>query len=245
MEGVFGDKRKPGFKDLQKQAWEMAKAALDKDIPVIGWELAVPEWYVIEGYDDTGYYYNGPGADQGPSPKPWIKLGKTDIGLLEVYSIQPQEPARDEIIIKEALAFALAFNQGSDKWVLPDYLAGNTAYQAWIDAVSSGKAASMGHAYNAAVWEECRRYAADFLREAQTRVPGAADAPFEGAIQSYTEAADRLKDVSELYPFFENTREEPLGKNAKSEKAAEYLQAARKAEAKGTAYLEEIVQGLG
>jgi len=202
------------------------------------------QWYVIEGYDDAGYYYNGPGADQGPSPKPWIKLGKTGIGLLEIYSIKPLNPVENERIIKEALRFAVAFNQGSQEWVLPDYLAGQDAYQVWIDAVRSGKAKLMGHAYNAAVWEECRSNAVIFLKEAKTCLPGVVDNALDGAIQSYSEVAKQLKSLTKLYPFFENNREEPLGENPKSQKAAEHLQAAKKAEAQGTEYLEEILDGL-
>ena len=244
IDGIFGDKRQPGFKEKQIKAWESTKSALDQDLPVIGWELAIPEWYVVEGYDDVGYYYNGPGADMGPSPKPWRKLGKTGIGLLELYSIKPSPPAEDKVIIKEALSFAITFNQGSVKWVLPDYLAGQDAYQVWIDAVSSGKAMLMGHAYNAAVWEECRQNATAFLQEAKKRVPRIADKAFVSAIQSYTEVAKQLKAVSELYPFFENNREEPVGKNPRSEKAAEHLLAAKTAEMNGSISLEEIIKGL-
>jgi len=244
LEGVFGDKRQPGYKEKQKQAWDLAKAALDQDLPVIGWEMAVPEWYVVEGYDDAGYYYNGPGADQGLSPKPWRKLGKTGIGLLEIHILKPLKPVKDEQIVKEALTFAIAFNQGSQEWVLPDYLAGQDAYQGWIEAVSSGKAALMGHAYNAAVWEECRSYAVSFLREAKTRIPGIIDDALDGAIRSYSEVSKQLKDITELYPFFENNEQGQVGENSKSQKAAEHLQAAKKAEQEGTGYLEEVLEGL-
>lgn len=244
VEGVFGDKRQPAYKEKQIKAWEMTKTALDQNIPVIGWELAIPEWYVIEGYDDSGYFYNGPGEELGPSPKPWRKLGKTDIGLLEMYSINPAQPSQDRIAIKESLAYAVDFDQGSSAWMLPDYVAGQDAYKVWIDAVSSGKAMLMGHAYNAAVWGECRQHATAFLREAKSRVPGIAEKAFDSAIRSYTEVAQQLKDISELYPFFENNRDEPLGINPKSKKAAEHLEAAKNAENDSVGYLKDILKGL-
>ena len=244
VEGIFGDKRKPGFKDKQIQAWELTKAALDQDFPVIGWELAIPEWYVVEGYDDSGYFFNGPGADMGPSPKPWRKLGKTEIGLVEIYSVKPLKPIKDESIIKEALAFAVAFNQGSQEWVLPEYLAGQDAYQVWINAVSSGKAMLMGHAYNAAVWEECRRTGAAFLIEAKNKLKGQMESTFDQAIQAYRDVASQLKDITELYPFSENNRREPVGENPRSVKAAEHLRNAKGVEAEGQDLLEEILKGL-
>jgi hypothetical protein len=244
IEGVFGDKRQPGFKEKQIKAWELTKAALNQNIPVVGWELAIPEWYIIHGYDDAGYLYNGPGADMGPSPKPWRKLGKTNIGMVEIYSINPTQPAKDNITIREALAFSIAFNQPSSEWLLPGYLAGQDAYKIWIQAVSTGKAMLMGHAYNSAVWAECRQNATVFLREAKSRLPGIADKTFDDAIRSYSEVAKQLKDITELYPFFENNREEPVGINPKSEKAAEHLQVAKTAEEEGLGYLKDILKSL-
>ena len=244
IEGLFADKRKPNWKDNQQKGWALAKATLDQDLPVLGWELAVPEWYVIDGYDEVGYYYNGPGAEKGPSPKPWTELGNTGIGLLEILSVKPTKLTEERILIKEALTFAVAFNQGSQEWVLPDYLAGQDAYQAWIEAVSSGKAGLMGHAYNAAVWEECRRNAVSFLREAKIRIPGIIDGALDGAIRSYSEVSKQLKEITELYPFFENNGEGQVGENPKSQKAAEHIQAAKIAESEGTGFIEEIIEGL-
>lgn len=244
VDGLFSDKRQPDWKGFQKEAWEMTKFSLDQGLPVVGWELAVPEWYIINGYDETGYYYNGPGADSGISPKPWDELGDTGIGMLEILSINPAVPAEDAIMIAEALEFSIAFNKGSKDWVLPEYVAGQEAYQAWIEAVSSGKALLMGHAYNTAVWEECRRNAVAFLREAKTRIPGIADEAFERAIQAYSDVANQLKEITELYPFFENNGEGQVGVNPKSEKATKLLQAAKKAEEQGTEHLEEILVGI-
>jgi hypothetical protein len=244
IDGVFGDKRQPGFKEKQLKAWEMTKAAIDQNIPVVGWELAIPEWYVIEGYDDAGYLYNGPGADLGPSPKPWRKLGKTGIGMLEVFSVNPADPAQDKITVKEALTFSVAFNQPQSEWLLPGYLSGQDAYEAWIKAVSDGKAMLMGHAYNAAVWAECRYNATAFLREAKSRLQEIETKALDDAIQSYDEVSNQLKDITELYPFFENNREEPVGINPKSEKAAEHLERAKIAEGKGLEYLKDIMMSL-
>jgi hypothetical protein len=244
IEGVFGDKRQPRFKEKQIKAWELTKSAIDQNIPVVGWELAIPEWYLIHGYDDAGYLYNGPGDEMGPSPKPWRKLGKTNIGMLEIFSVNPAQPAKDVIAIREALAFSVAFNQPQSEWLLPGYLSGQDAYKAWIKAVNTGKAMLMGHAYNAAVWAECRQNATAFLREAKSRLPNVAEKTFDDAIHAYTEVAKQLKDITELYPFFENNREEPVGINPKSEKTASHLEGAKTAEEEGIEYLKEIIKSL-
>jgi hypothetical protein len=244
VESVFGDIRQPNWEEKQAEAWLLTRTALDNDLPVFGWELAIPEFYVIEGYDEVGYYYNGPGDENGPSPKPWNELGVSGIGMLEIFSVKPGQPSSDKQTIVEALEFALAFNQGSPEWVLPDYRAGPDAYRVWIKAVKSGQATLMGHAYNAAVWEECRRNGVSFLQEAKKRLQGSADRAFNGAIRAYAETAKQLKDITELYPFFENNQEDPLGDDPRAEKAAEHLQDAQAAEEEGLAFLYEIVEGL-
>ncbi|NQS91626.1 MAG: hypothetical protein HQ574_04390 [Chloroflexi bacterium] len=244
IEGMFEDKRKPGWKENQQKIWGFVKTALDGDLPVIGWELAIPEWYVINGYDEVGYYFSGPGGETRANPKPWHELGNSGIGLLEILKLTSSQPAENGKIIKDALSFAIQFNHGSTEWVLPEYRAGRDAYQVWIDAVRSGKAVLMGHAYNAAVWEECRRNGLAFLQEARIGLKGQLESSFNSAITAYSEVANQLKDLTELYPFFENNREEPLGENPRSKKAAEHIQAAMAAEADGMVYLEEIVEGL-
>jgi hypothetical protein len=70
------------------------------------------------------------------------------------------------------------------------------------------------------------------------------DQTFDEAIRTYYEVASQLKDVSELYPFFENNRHKPVGENPRSQKAAEHLQAAMTAEAVGEGLLAEILKEL-
>lgn len=244
IQGVWGDKRQPDFEIKQQAAWDLARTSLDNDLPVIGWEMAIPEFYLVSGYDDQGYYFSGPGEEGGPAPKAWQELGESEIGMLEVLSIKPAPPADAETILREGLKFSLAFNQGAQEWVLPGYVTGQAAYRIWIDALRSGRASLMGHAYNAAVWEECRRNGAAFLREAKIRLKGRMDKTFDGAILAYEETASQLKDVTELYPFFENNRPEPAGENPRSQKAADHLSQAMISEEEGQDLLKEILSDL-
>ena len=244
VNGTWGDKRQPDFPTKQRAAWELTRSSLDQGFPVVGWELAIPEFYVVTGYDDRGYYFNGPGEELGPSPKPWNELGQSEIGMLEMVSIQPIQGKEAKIQIQEALEFALAFNAGAPEWVLPDYLAGQDAYQVWIDALKSGEASLMGHAYNTAVWSECRHNGTVFLKTAKNQLKGQLDETFDQAIQVYGEVAFQLREITELYPFFENNRSEPVGQNPRSEKAAQHLVKARTAEAEGLDLLKAILKEL-
>jgi hypothetical protein len=56
------------FLEAQRQAWDFVRAAIDRGIPCYGWELShVPSYWVINGYDDVGYYYSG-WESGGPCP---------------------------------------------------------------------------------------------------------------------------------------------------------------------------------
>ncbi|UCH77570.1 MAG: hypothetical protein JSU81_07470 [Candidatus Coatesbacteria bacterium] len=240
--GLCGSRNDSDFEAKRKLIWEETKLALDNGLPTYGWELDVPEYYVICGYDDVGYYYSGPGADDGAGPKPWQELGDTDIGMLEMYSLMASKAADDRTTVREALAFALAFAEGPAEWVFPKYKAGLAAFDNWIAALEGGTADSLGAAYNAQVWHECREFAVKFLEEAKERL-GEPAAVFDKAIATYGVVAEGLKKVAELFPFFE--REEGHVKEAdRCAQAAAALRAARAAEEKGLAALAKIRGGL-
>lgn len=240
--GLSAERGGADFDGKRKLIWDNTKLALDNDLPTYGWELDVPEYYVVYGYDDVGYYYSGPGCCDGAGPKPWQELGETDIGVLEVYSILKGEAADDHTTVKEALAFALAFAESPSEWVFPKYKAGLAGFDKWIKALEDGTANGHGAAYNAAVWLECREFAAAFLKEAKERLSEAAG-PFDEAIGHYEAVAENLKKVAELFPFV--GREEGHVKDKeRCAQAAAALRAARGAEAQGLEALAKVAGAL-
>ena len=65
LDSVFASKGQANFAEMQKRAWEHTQSAIDQGIPCYSWELEIPEFYVVYGYDDAGYYFSGPGCDEG------------------------------------------------------------------------------------------------------------------------------------------------------------------------------------
>jgi hypothetical protein len=237
--GLCASRHDPDFDAKRCVFWDNVKLALEQDMPTYGWELDVPEYYVICGYDDVGYYYSGPPHNGVAGPKPWEELGDTDIGMLEMYSLMRGDAADDRTTVREALAFALAFAESPSKWVWPKYKAGLAGYDRWIHALESGPADSLGAAYNAQVWRECREYAVKFLEEAKERL-GEPAAAFDEAIRCYKAVAENLKKVAELFPFCE--REEGHVKDkGRCAEAAAALREARKAEEAGLAALGTLL----
>ncbi|MBN1200558.1 MAG: hypothetical protein JXJ20_01760 [Anaerolineae bacterium] len=243
-EVIFGMGPEGNIPAKQQEAWDKVRAALDAGIPCYGWGLAVPEFYVIYGYDETGYYYSGPMHDAGHGPKPWQKLGDSWNGMIEVYIVRRGEPVPDAQAVKAALTFALEFAQGPSKWVLPNYNAGLTAYDRWIGAIERQKQCDEhGLSYNAAAWDECRRCAVHFLEEAKTRVGNGTDALFDAAIGPYRTVAENLTKVTEVFPFVER-KPEHLQDESRCSTAINALRAARSAEEQGLAALKALCAAL-
>jgi hypothetical protein len=241
IDGVFGMKSADDFAEKQKLAWEHAKSAIDQGLPCYGWELDIPEYYVVYGYDDTGYYFSGPGCDEGKGPKPWQEL---EIGIIEMYSVRVGQAADDVQTVKEALAFALEHATGPARWIFPKYKAGLDGYNAWIRALEGGTADGFGMAYNAAVWTECRGYAVLFLKEAKERLNRrAAAALLDEAIERYQVVHENLQTVAEAFPFH-GMEPEHIKDPARVRTALNALRTARDAEADGLETLRRIVNEL-
>jgi len=243
IEGISVTKRDADFAELQKQAWESTQKALDDDTPCYGWELEIPEYYVVYGYDDAGYYFSGPKCDEGKGPKPWQELGDSDIGFLEMFTVKPSKSADDIKTVKEALTFALEHSKDQDKWTYPKYKTGLAGYDNWIKALEEGKADGFGMAYNSAVWSECRHHAVEFLKEAKERVGGKAGTAFEEAIGHYQQVAENLKKVADTFPFL-GLEPEHIADEARISTGLECLRKARSSEEAGLKALEGILSEL-
>lgn len=240
-EGVFGSRTEEDFEDKKAKAWETTRKALDAGLPCYGWELDIPEYYVIYGYDDDGYYFSGVG-DEGKGVKPWNELGESDIGMLEMYSVKAVDRAGDAKTVKEALEFALEYSKDPEKWTFPKYKTGLEAYDQWIEALESGEADAWGMAYNTFVWQECRAYAVGFLKQAKDKLDPELAPLFDEAAGYYEAVSDSLKRVTELFPF------PPKGEEVKDAElckaAVGHLEKARESEASVLRLLEDIASRL-
>lgn len=234
------------WKDAPKKAWEFVKKEIDNNIPVIAWEMKIPEYYCVHGYDDVGYYYHGCLADKGEGPKPWQELGQTDIGLIDVISIHPGKKAKPEKVVKDAFKKALWFADNPKGYVYPKYASGLKAYDYWLKfldgKIDYEEIHAHGIGYNGEVWSECRRFAVDFLNEAKTKV-GQNDELFDEAIRHYIAVRENLSCAAHLFPFH-NRQLSALQDADRRNDAIGALKIARAAEEKGLKALKEISKAL-
>lgn len=235
---VGAHKSQDNFAEMQQEAWDMVKKAIDDGIPCYGWELEFPEYYVVNGYDDVGYYYSGNDTDSIKGPKPWRELGDTGIGELGIISIRRRQPADDSTTLKEALEFTLTHSAPGNRWTFSNYRTGLAGFDTWIDNTEKDRATIFGMSYNAAVWAECRDMGVKFLEEAKRRLNGNLTALLDEAIADYTSVAENLNALAELFPL---SNDMAIIDSQRRDKSLKHLEKARGAEEKGLKALEKIV----
>ncbi|MGD9494695.1 MAG: hypothetical protein AB7Y46_00165 [Armatimonadota bacterium] len=241
VDGVHSHRSHDDFPARQAIAWALVRGCIDTGVPCYAWELAAPEWYVITGYDDVGYYYDGPGAQHGTQPLPWQSLAETEIGWLSVHCVLHSEAEPDDVAVREALTFALGHARG--RYSNQDYATGPRAFEVWAEALETGRADRFGAGYNGVCWLECREMAVAFLREAKRRLPGRADALFDEALEHYSAVHQALKAAVERVPF-QSPAEEVEGARVQDPQAAALIRAAGAAEARALDVVARLCEAM-
>jgi len=100
--------------------------------------------------------------------------------------------ADDASTVKRAFEFALEHSKSPPQPKSP-YKAGIAGYDNWISALETGKVGGFGNAYNAVVWNECRGFAVQFLKEAKERLDNELNTLFDEAIEYYGTTAVNLE----------------------------------------------------
>ena len=244
VEGIFGSKYHQDLGELQREAWQFTQKTIDEGLPVYAWEIEIPEFYVVNGYDEVGYYYSGPNADEGKGPKPWNELGDTGIGLVELYSVRPIEAQPPEVVVKSAFEKVLRHAENPGDWIFENYASGLRGYDFWIEGLEQGLANRFGMGYNTVVWLECRNYAVEFLEEARNRIGGKTAQLFDETAKLYQFVVEQLGKLAKLYPWFPGGGSEAIPVDESCLEAVGWLKEARKAEAKGLKIIHQIKNSL-
>jgi len=226
---------------LQERAWEHTRRAIKAGKPCYGYDLEIGDYYAIHGYDGRGYYYSGPGCDQGKGPLPWQDYGVTNqVGIIHINAVTPCDPAEDTLVVRNALELALkqaASVEGANEL----YACGLAGYDQWIAALEGGCAEGWGAPYNAACYAETRHNAVAFLEEAKQRIGNEQlDGLFDEAIGHYEKVAAALKQVAATFPTLDEKPSETL--DVRVRRGVESLNAARGAEERGLKALEKLAQ---
>lgn len=233
-------------------AWDRTRKAIDAGTPCVGYDLGWGEFYIVNGYDDTGYYFwnTNMGALKQAGPVAWDKYG--DAGVVNMIALQyltvTKPTATLPEVVKAALQWAVDFGargDGNDPARQPDYASGLAAYDQWIKALDDPECwkGNGGPMYNAEVWRECRRNAVAFLKEADDRLGDPQLSPlFDEAVRHYQRVELQLGLVCDQF-----WSENPAAKDPQSERrerAQRALREAKRCEKSGLVVLRNIAAKL-
>jgi hypothetical protein len=224
----------------QREAFENVKKELAAGHPAFGWELGLPEYYLIAGTNEKGYEYFD--FDGSVKTCPWDSVATSEIGMAEFCFLDKAAPQDELRQLKSALEFLGDYTADPARYAIEGYTMGPAAYDLWIKALKEGKTDPWGMGYNTQVWAEARWNARAFLAQAKKRLgeERGLDA-LDLAIARYEEVAEALNQVSEIYGF--PPREEDHS-TENAAKAAELLARARDAEKAGIKALLELKEKL-
>jgi len=239
---VFKPDAGDAFRQKQLEAWDFVRGNIDKGIPCFGFELKkyYGGYWVINGYDDVGYYYSG-WREGGPLP--WEKLGDQFVPLLEVRSVQRCEAAPLTKIVKDGINFALKHATNPPALRGQQARSGPAAWRYWSKALESGEAKRDHHTYNAKLWLECREMAVKFVDEIKPQLSEKCAAPCDEAAVQYGSVCDKLRALIDLHP----PREKPnWGQDStfSSPEASEIVRTAGEADSQGLVCLQDIIDTL-
>ncbi len=245
-------KTDPAAPKRRRDIFQTFRKAIDAGNPAMGWEMDLPEWYPLVGYDGEDYLFRD--FDGRQRAVHHAKLGQTEIGMSCVMTVARCADDDERLLLREAIRIALDNAAGKHLDNAETYRAGLDAYDTWIDALTmeaplqADKAMGFGCAYNAAVWADCRRQVPVFLGEMGERLDDQELQPLlDKATDAYTQVATAMDDLAELFPFAvdkQTQMDERIADKARRQRGIRALNRARQAEEAALAALGKLADAL-
>jgi hypothetical protein len=240
----LADPTTPLTPDKVERTITLVQQSIDRGIPAISFDLFIPEFGLIYGYDDDKQLFHAKDVSKDGTIS-YSDFADPKIDLLFVTTISESLPHSKYEILRMALSMIVDHGRGKE-WthVFDDKFAqGLAGYEAWIGVMERRHADEHGHAYNVAVIADAREFAARFLRELAFRWDGTnvvertvRKHAGEAALH-YEAVAEALGKMRELFPFPEGG--EPKDPET-ADRAIVLLRQAHEAETKGLEQLEQL-----
>lgn len=240
----LSDTDKPFSPEKVEKVLALIQQSIDKGIPAISFDLFVPEFGLIYGYDDLKQLFHAKDASKEGAISYSDFVENRD--MLWVTTISESLPHSKYETLRMALDMIVDHARGRE-WqdiFAEHYRIGLQGYDAWISCMQLRKADPFGNAYNVAVVSDAREFAVQFLRELVIRWNG--DNIVERTVRKmaaeaaahYSKSAAAMVEMRELFPFPHGGRpDDPTV----ADRSVELLRAAKEAEVHGIEVLEQLL----
>jgi len=214
------------FKNLQTEAWEKAKLAINSKQPVFAKNIDIRnQTSVVYAYDDIGYYTKSwhTGYEHSEDVIPWNALGlglcpcincvnsrkesefkNPTGGLISLHWAKPVQAIDELSALKKALEFVIHLNEeGIYKWEGKTYFVGHRAYERWLTAIENNIINKYYFSLFVEILNEGRHHAVQFLSEIKEKFAFKNEQLLDEGITTYGEISSRYKTLNEMYPYEE------------------------------------------
>ena len=204
FELITADRAARDFPKRRADALKRIRRSIDRGRPAIAYDLHIPEFGIIFGYDDrahmlavrslmSGQYGEVLAESRWPVPE---RDGR--LIVLLAGGRERVDPAR---ALRDALRFAVDYAQRGDPGDPTGASHGFAAYQRWRDAFEQGRTIDAGgNALAVQTVQNARRDAAQFLRDAAVASQSGAG-PLAEAAAAYDLAALALSRMATFFPY--------------------------------------------
>jgi hypothetical protein len=163
-------------KEKHLEAIKNIKSSIDRGIPAISWDIGVPEWGLITGYDDAIQMFytlaiNAEKADPtsptyNSDQMPYDALGKRELPILSVLTITGSSGKTKEDILHDTMKLAVSHLKGGE-WC--DNAKGLDAYPALISIFDENPdiAASWNAEYFLGTYAALKEYAYKYFEKVE------------------------------------------------------------------------------
>ncbi|MGG0170164.1 RNA polymerase sigma factor [Paenibacillus dokdonensis] len=223
-------------------ALDLIHHALDRGYPVMAWDLCIPEFGMVYGYDDEqrSLYINECGRK---GTLAYDHLGRGVLEEIFVLAIDASFNVGLKDQLRGAFHMITQHYNGTEPKVPAEAVKGVAAYDAWCEAFRNQTVEPNGNAYNIVVFGDSRKYASQFLKEVALAWNEPADASgnivvlLEEAAETYKQIALVFDELHMLFPYPEGG--EPNDQDC-SPQAIILLEKAKELETKGARQIENI-----
>jgi hypothetical protein len=191
-----------------EQTIALIQESIDRGVPAIVFDLFIPEFGLIYGYDDELQVFHAKDVSKDGTLT-YTQFADPKIGLLFVTTISESLPHSKYEMLRMALDMILDHARGRE-WthVFKDqFVIGLAGYDTWISVMERLDADEYGNAYNTAVITDAREYAAQFLRDLASRWDGTnviermVRKQTGEAAKHYTVVTEAFRQLRDLFPF--------------------------------------------
>lgn len=186
-------------KEKRLEAIENIKKSIDNGIAAISWDIGVPEWGLITGYDDeTQNLFVQQTNINEPTPMPYDVLGKRELPILSVLTITGKSDKSQDDILKDTMKLAVTHLNG-EEWC--DNAKGLEAYPRLISIFESNPdiAASWNADYFLGTYGALKEFAYIYFKKAgQTELAQINKEVFESWLNAFKIKTSQDAALSEV-----------------------------------------------